>query len=124
MGAIDSKENGPENMDDMPLLSRLLAQEHHVPDLPEYGLYNTIYAYLQKEIPPLLAASSYAHRVELWQEIEHIFDRFHHTHDASRESTGLGLAIVQEIARRHAIEIDVRSKEGEGTTFIFRFPKA
>ena len=44
MGAIDSKENGPENMDDMPLLSRLLAQERHVPDLPEYGLYNTIYA--------------------------------------------------------------------------------
>ena len=58
------------------------------------------------------------------QDLPHIFDRFHHTHDASRESTGLGLAIVQEIARRHAIEIDVRSKEGEGTTFIFRFPKA
>ena len=74
MGAIDSKENGPENMDDMPLLSRLLAQERHVPDLPEYGLYNTIYAYLQKEIPPLLAASSYAHKVELWQEVEQIFD--------------------------------------------------
>lgn len=58
------------------------------------------------------------------QDLPHIFDRFHHTHDASRESTGLGLAIVQEIARRHAIRIDVRSKEGEGTTFIFRFPKA
>lgn len=74
MGAIDSKENGPENMDDMPLLSRLLAQERHVPDIPEYGSYNTLYAYLQKEIPPLLAASSYAHKVELWQEIERIFD--------------------------------------------------
>ena len=34
------------------------------------------------------------------EEIDHIFDRFRHARDASRESTGLGLAIVQEIARR------------------------
>nr|WP_304097799.1 CFI-box-CTERM domain-containing protein [Mitsuokella multacida] len=74
MGETGSKEMDPKDMDDMPLLSRLLAQERHVPDLSEYGLYNTIYAYLQKEIPPLLAASSYAHKVELWQEIERIFD--------------------------------------------------
>lgn len=56
-------------------------------------------------------------------EIDHIFDRFRHTHDASRESTGLGLAIVQEIARRHSITIDVQSREGVGTTFIFTFPE-
>ncbi len=56
-------------------------------------------------------------------EIDHIFDRFRHTHDASRESTGLGLAIVQEIARRHNITIDVQSREGVGTTFIFTFPE-
>jgi len=55
-------------------------------------------------------------------EIDHIFDRFRHTHDASRESTGLGLAIVQEIARRHDIAISVDSREGEGTTFSFTFP--
>lgn len=74
MGETGPKEIDPKDMDDMPLLSRLLAQERHVPDLPEYGSYNTVYAYLQKEIPPLLAASSYAHKVELWQEIERIFD--------------------------------------------------
>jgi len=56
-------------------------------------------------------------------EIAHIFDRFRHTHDATRESTGLGLAIVREIARRHEISIDVKSREGEGTTFIFSFPR-
>jgi len=56
-------------------------------------------------------------------EIGHIFDRFRHTRDASRESTGLGLAIVQEIARRHSVVIDVASREGEGTTFTFTFPK-
>ncbi|MBQ2990547.1 MAG: HAMP domain-containing histidine kinase [Clostridia bacterium] len=56
------------------------------------------------------------------EEVEHIFDRFRHTHDASRESTGLGLAIVQEIARRHSVQIDVRSAEGKGTVFSFTFP--
>lgn len=55
-------------------------------------------------------------------EVAHIFDRFRHTRDASRESTGLGLAIVQEIARRHNITISVQSREGEGTTFTFSFP--
>ncbi len=56
------------------------------------------------------------------EEIDHIFDRFRHTRDASRESTGLGLAIVQEIARRHGIAIEVASREGKGTTFTFSFP--
>ena len=56
-------------------------------------------------------------------EIPHIFDRFHHTRDASRESTGLGLTITREIALRHGIAIDVRSREGEGTTFSFTFPE-
>ena len=56
-------------------------------------------------------------------EIPHIFDRFHHTRDASRESTGLGLAITREIALRHGITIGVRSQEGEGTAFSFTFPE-
>ena len=57
------------------------------------------------------------------EEINHIFDRFRHTRDASRESTGLGLAIVQEIARRHGVTIHVASQAGEGTTFTFTFPE-
>ncbi|MBR5226335.1 MAG: HAMP domain-containing histidine kinase [Clostridia bacterium] len=57
------------------------------------------------------------------EELDHIFDRFRHTRDASRESTGLGLAIVQEIARRHDISIQVSSREGNGTTFTFTFPR-
>ena len=56
------------------------------------------------------------------EEIDHIFDRFRHARDASRESTGLGLAIVQEIARRHDVSIHVASREGMGTTFTFSFP--
>ena len=57
------------------------------------------------------------------QELGHIFDRFYHTRSSSQDSTGLGLAIVQEIARRHGIAIRVDSREGEGTTFTFLFPK-
>ena len=55
-------------------------------------------------------------------ELEHIFDRFRHAHDASRQSTGLGLAIVKEIANRHGVTIDVMSREGQGTVFTFTFP--
>lgn len=31
-----------QDMDDMPLLSKLLAQERYIPDIPEYGLYNKV----------------------------------------------------------------------------------
>ena len=54
-------------------------------------------------------------------DLPHIFDRYYHTRDASRQSTGLGLAIVQEIARRHDIAIDVVSQPGQGTRFTFAF---
>ena len=57
------------------------------------------------------------------QELEHIFDRFYHTRSSSQDSTGLGLSIVQEIARRHGVTIRVTSREGEGTTFTFLFPR-
>lgn len=56
------------------------------------------------------------------EEIDHIFDRFHRTHDATREGTGLGLAIASEIARRHNVRIDVTSQVGKGTEFSFTFP--
>ena len=56
------------------------------------------------------------------QDLDHIFDRFHHTKDVTREGTGLGLTIVREIANRHGVTIDVRSCPGEGTTFTFAFP--
>ena len=56
------------------------------------------------------------------EEIPHIFDRFHRTHDVSQEGTGLGLAIAGEIARRHGIKTEVDSRVGEGTVFTFTFP--
>ena len=56
-------------------------------------------------------------------ELPHIFDRFHTTRDSSYDGTGLGLSIVQEIARRHGVRIDVQSEPGQGTTFLFLFPR-
>ena len=55
------------------------------------------------------------------EEVEHIFDRFHHTRARNQESTGLGLAIVREIARRHDVQIQVSSEPGKGTSFAFAF---
>lgn len=55
-------------------------------------------------------------------EIENIFTRFHRlTSDVNRNGSGLGLPIAREIALRHDAKIDVKSKTGEGTSFIFTF---
>lgn len=56
------------------------------------------------------------------EELSHIFERFHATHDPAYEGTGLGLAIVREIARRHGVDIRVDSTIGQGSTFRFCFP--
>ena len=57
-----------------------------------------------------------------------IFDRFYRTDkartkaDGCGNSVGLGLPIAKWIADRHDIEIDVKSKPGEGSTFTLRIP--
>jgi len=56
--------------------------------------------------------------------LPHIFDRLFRV-DPSRgeqEGTGLGLAIAKRIAETHHAEINVRSREGKGTTFEVIFP--
>ena len=61
-------------------------------------------------------------------DCEKIFDRFYRTDkartksDGSGNSVGLGLAVAKWIADRHDIEISVKSKPGEGSTFTLKIP--
>lgn len=60
-------------------------------------------------------------------EQERIFERFYRVDPArSRETggTGLGLSIVKHVALNHGGEIGVWSKEGVGSTFALRLPRA
>ena len=52
-----------------------------------------------------------------------IFDRFHQVPSArsrTHEGSGIGLSLVRELARLHGGDADVRSTEGEGSTFEIR----
>lgn len=60
------------------------------------------------------------------QHIPRLTERFYRVDDrSSREKggTGLGLAIVKHILNRHGGELKVRSKVGEGTTFLVELPR-
>ncbi|MBS3766182.1 ATP-binding protein, partial [Candidatus Bipolaricaulota bacterium] len=59
------------------------------------------------------------------EDLPHVFDRFYRV-DRSRSrttgGTGLGLTISKELVEAHGGEIDVRSEEGEGSTFTVTLP--
>jgi signal transduction histidine kinase len=61
------------------------------------------------------------------EDLPHIFERFYRVERSrSRKSggTGLGLAIAREIVEAFGGRIEVKSKLGEGTTFIITLPSA
>jgi PAS domain S-box-containing protein len=54
-------------------------------------------------------------------ELPHLFERFHRVEGArgrTYEGTGIGLALIQELVRLHGGAIDVKSRAGEGSTFM------
>ena len=60
-------------------------------------------------------------------ELERIFERFYRVDKArSRDTggTGLGLSIVRHVIHNHGGEIEVASREGEGSTFTILLPAA
>lgn len=53
-----------------------------------------------------------------------IFDRFYRSDSArSTKGNGLGLSMVKKIAQMHNAELEVESREGEGSTFTVIFPE-
>lgn len=60
-------------------------------------------------------------------DVPRIFERFFKADPARRREdgrgSGLGLAIARENAHLHGGEIEVRSSDGEGTTFVLRLPR-
>ncbi|MEY3557908.1 MAG: hypothetical protein RL374_614 [Actinomycetota bacterium] len=58
--------------------------------------------------------------------IDRIFERFYRVDRARNRATGgtgLGLSIVRHVATNHGGEVNVRSREGEGSTFILLIPR-
>ncbi len=53
------------------------------------------------------------------EELERVFEPFFST---KRKGTGLGLAVVHQIIESHKGEIQVETREGEGTTFRITLP--
>jgi signal transduction histidine kinase/AraC-like DNA-binding protein len=57
-------------------------------------------------------------------QLPQIFTRFYQVRGApTRDGVGVGLALVKELVDLHGGTIDVRSREGQGTTFTVRLPK-
>ncbi len=60
------------------------------------------------------------------RDLERIFERFYRvdqTRSRHNKGTGLGLSIVRHVINRHQGEIEVNSREGEGTTFRIILPR-
>ncbi|NLD75751.1 MAG: PAS domain-containing protein [Acidimicrobiales bacterium] len=58
--------------------------------------------------------------------VDRIFERFYRVDQARSRNTGgtgLGLAIVNHVVQNHHGTISVTSHEGEGSTFVLRFPR-
>jgi len=52
------------------------------------------------------------------EQVEHLFEPF----TSTTGGTGLGLSIVYQIIRDHSGTINVRSRQGEGTTITIELP--
>ena len=63
-------------------------------------------------------------KIEKFWRDEKIFEKFYQEDSShNSEGNGLGLAIVKKIVDLHKASIEVKSKLGEGSSFIVTIPK-
>jgi two-component system sensor histidine kinase SenX3 len=61
------------------------------------------------------------------KDLDRVFERFYRVDRARDRRTGgsgLGLAIVRHAVANHGGEVTVVSREGDGSTFTLRLPRA
>lgn len=58
------------------------------------------------------------------EDLPHIFERFYHGRNASKDSVGIGLALAKAVLEKENADISVSSTEGAGTEFVIKFYKS
>lgn len=58
------------------------------------------------------------------EDLPHIFERFYHGKNSSKDSVGIGLAFAKEVFEKENATVTVKSQEGIGSEFEIRFYKS
>lgn len=58
------------------------------------------------------------------EDLPHIFERFYHGKNSSKDSVGIGLALAKAVLEKENADINVTSTEGVGTEFVIKFYKS
>ncbi len=58
------------------------------------------------------------------EDLPHIFERFYHGKNSSKDSVGIGLALAKAVLEKENADISVSSREGSGTEFVIKFYKS
>lgn len=58
------------------------------------------------------------------EDLPHIFERFYHGKNSSKDSVGIGLALAKTVFEKENASVSVESKQGRGSVFEIRFYKS
>lgn len=94
-----------------------------------YNLLSNAFKYTPLGGTVSLSVQEYEHSVRILvsdtgvgiaeENLDKLFDRFYQVDSQdNQQGTGIGLALAKSIIRAHQGKIDVRSRKGEGTTFV------
>lgn len=58
------------------------------------------------------------------EDLPHIFERFYHGKNSSKDSVGIGLALAKTVFEKENASVSVESEQGRGSVFEIRFYKS